>query len=187
MKKDKLQQDQPLRETAVMPSANMPYTLSKVQIDRIAHSLGINFYNAMMSHRKKDKTLPKEFYRNYYQSEYDNALNELVEKGLAIKEKRLGLNYYFITSAGIQLFRKEFAELIYYTPKKDRGFEYLKRRIRLYCSYQNYNFGANNFQHVWDEFKDKFSQGIYVSHTTKDVCQKFKAELKQQLKAEVSA
>ncbi len=178
---------QPLREAAVMPSANTPYTLTKVQMDRIAHSLGISFYHAMMSHRKKDKTLPKEFYRNYYQTENDSALNELVEKGLAVTQKQHDLNYYFITDKGIELFRKEFSELIRYTPKSERGLEYLKNRINLYCNYHGYNFGSNNFQHVWDEFKNKFSKGIYVSHTTKDCCNTFKAELKRQLKAELSA
>jgi len=176
-----------LSQTSVMPSANIPYTLTKIQMDRIAHSLGIPFYNAMMSHRKKDKTLPKEFYRNYYQTENDSALNDLVEKGLAVKQEQRGLNYYFISDEGIELFRKEFSELIIYVPKKERDLDYLKRRINLYCNYHGYNFGDNNFQHIWDEFKDKFSKGIYVSHTTKDVCNIFKAELKRQFKAEVSS
>ncbi len=160
----------------------MPYTLSKTEMNRIAHSLGINLFHAFISHKKKDKTLPKEFYRNYYQCESDATLDNLVEKGYAVKENRMGLQYYFITEEGIEIFRKEFQELVNYKPAKERGESYLKKRIGIYCSLMYYNFGGNNIDHIMEEYEHKYSQGIYVSHTTKDVIERFKPELKNHFK-----
>lgn len=160
----------------------MPYTLSKLEIDRISHSLGISFFQAFISHKKKDKTLPKEFYRNYYQSGFDETLEGLIEKGFAIKENVRGLQFYYITPSGINLFRKEFSELVNYKPKKERDLAYLKRRINLCCSFYNYNFGGINADHIIKEYTEKFSKGVYVSHTTKDVINVFKTELKYHLK-----
>jgi len=37
-----------------------------VQLDIIAHTLGINYYDVVNSKKEKDKHLPDNFYRNYY-------------------------------------------------------------------------------------------------------------------------
>lgn len=130
----------------------------------------------------KKSILPKEFYRNYYQTDSDTTLDGLVEKGYAIKENRMGLQYYFITSECIKVFRKEFAELVNYKPAKERDENYLRKRIGIYCALQYYNFGGSNIDHIMEEYEHKYSQGIYVSHTTKDVIERFKPELKNHFK-----
>lgn len=158
----------------------METTLSLSQINRISHSLGINFYHAMISHNKRDKILPAEFYRNYYQVESDTTLDELVKKKYAIKQRRMNLQYYFITDLGIEVFRKDFSKIIEYVPKEKRGLAYLRQRINLYCKFHNYTFGAD---HILDEYFNKFAKKIYVSHTTKDTINTFKAELKQYFKS----
>lgn len=151
---------------------------NKEELKKIAHSLGIRLFESVMSHNKKDKQLPNEFYRNYYQSETDNTFEKLIEKGFAVKDKRLNLNYYFITDLGIEKFRTEFAELVNYKPKKERDLNYLKNRINFYCDFYNYRFCEDNSEHVISAYVNYFLKGFYMSHTTTDCVNRFKRELR---------
>lgn len=151
---------------------------NKEEIRKVAHSLGIKLFESIMSHKKKDKQLPIDFYRNYYQSEKDDTFEKLIEKGLAVKDKQMGLNYYFITHLGVQKFRTEFAELVNYRPKKERDLQYLKDRINFYCDFYCYKFGGDNSEHVISAYVNYFLKGYYMSHTTTDCVNRFKNELR---------
>lgn len=155
---------------------DLPFT--KMEMDRISHSLGIDMYKSVMSHLKKDKTLPKEFYRNRYQTKSDKHLDKLVENGFAETSVCHDLKFYKITKAGIFKFRVEFNNMVNYKPKKERDLAYLKHRINWYCDWATYNFCDDNSEHILNEYIHKFTNKIYVSHTTKDVITKFKNELK---------
>ena len=161
---------------------NQTIPFTKGEMDRISHSLGINMYKAVMSHSKKDKTLPKEFYRNRYQAASDEYLDQLVENGFAETAMMSDLKFYRITEAGIKKFRSQFAETVNYQPKELRDLAYLKHRINWYCMWANYNFGGDNAEHILDEYENKFSKGFYVSHTTEDTINQFKSELKSYFK-----
>lgn len=151
---------------------------NKEEMRRIAHSLGIDLFKSVMSHNKRDKQLPNEFYRNYYQSELDGPFERLIEKGFATKDRRLKLNYYFVTDLGIEKFREEFAELVNYKPKRERDLNYLKSRINFYCDFYNYRFRADNSEHVISAYVNYFLKGFYMSHTTTECVSKFKRELR---------
>lgn len=158
---------------------------SKNELDRISHALEIDLFKAVMSDTKKDKTLPTEFYRNRYQIDKDETLDVLESKGYAVKQEYSNLNFYHITEKGIEKFRCEFEIIVNYKPKEERGLQYLKHKINWYCNFYGYNFGNDNADHILTEYKDKFSHGIYVSHTTKDCIIRFKKDLKQIFKLKV--
>lgn len=154
---------------------------SPTEFHLISHALGINFYHSLMSENKKDKELPKEFYRNYYQSISHPDWERLVEKKFAVKEERMNQLYYFVTDLGMRKFRREFKTLITdnYVPVKERNLEYLKDRIDLYIKY--HAFYTFDHKHVITEYLEKASKGVYISHTTADCIQVFKRELKKYL------
>jgi hypothetical protein len=158
----------------------MLYT--KEELSKISHSLGIDIFRASMSHKRKDKTLPKEFYRNYFQINSDDVLDNLVLNNYAEKYSHLGLNCYHITDLGIDKFRKEFNDIVNYKPIKHRDLIYLKHRINYYCSFRNYRFCDDNSEHILEEYKNKYSKKYYVSHTTKDAIKWFEKELKNYFK-----
>lgn len=156
--------------------------LSADEIKKVAHSLGVDLFTMIMSDKKKEKELPQEFYRNYYQTESDFTLNGLVKDELATKQQRMNQNVYFITEKGEKLFRDTIKEKINYCAKKERDIEYLKTKINLYCWYYNYKFGDDNSEHVISSYQNYFLKGFRTSHTTTDCVNKFKAELKKYLK-----
>lgn len=157
-------------------SKSLPYTAK--EMEKISHSLGIRLYESVMSHQLKDKKLPNEFYRNHF-SAPDNIIFEgLVEKGFARKRDVFDSNCYHITELGIEKFRLEFVQLVNYQPKENRDLTYLKKRINFFCDFYSYKFGEDNSGHIIDEYYNKFSKGIYVSHTTKNVIAAFYKELK---------
>ena len=83
--------------------------MNKNQIDIVAHSLGINYYNAKLSECKKDKELPIEFYRNRYNyGEFTNDMQELETAGIIQKYDKLGCTMFFVTELGITKFRDIF-------------------------------------------------------------------------------
>lgn len=92
------------------------------QMLQIAHALGIDLFNAAMSHKLKDKRLPKEFYRNRFQKEYDEVFEELVNAGYVEKAMWQDLPFYHVTEKGEKLFRKQFIEIVNYKPKKRKRF-----------------------------------------------------------------
>lgn len=90
--------------------------LTESELKIIGHSLGINTYHAKLSKKKKDKQLPKEFYRNYFCASVNHKdfpiLSDLQLKKLMISWTRFDNIYFSVTDEGIQLFRTEFDKYI---------------------------------------------------------------------------
>src|SRR5690348_13015 len=90
--------------------------LSNDELDVVAHTLGINFYNAKLSKKKKDKKLPKEFYRNYYCASVNHhkfpVLSDLQLTGVMKSWTQFDNLYFCVTEEGIELFKKEFKRQI---------------------------------------------------------------------------
>lgn len=96
------------------------------ELSIISHTLGVNLELAIRSKKKKDKKLPKEFYRNYFclcRVESLERLHQTGEKDCLFFEKllanefahkweRLGNVYYSISDKGIEKFKSEFNEIV---------------------------------------------------------------------------
>ncbi len=87
--------------------------MTEKQLQIIGHTLGINVYHAKLSKNKKDKKLPKEFYRNYFCADSERhsdypILVELENLGFMerwLKDKML---FFGATDSGIIEFKKQF-------------------------------------------------------------------------------
>jgi len=152
------------------------FSISELKL--IAHSLGIDLFNAVMSHKRIDKILPNTFYRNYYQSNDEALFGSLLQDGFVHKMYRSNLCYFHITESGIVKFKKEFEKLVNYQKQSNRDVSYLKSRIEFYCTWSNYNFGAGNAEHVISVYLNDYKQGHNISHTTRDCIRRFSNELK---------
>jgi hypothetical protein len=112
----------------------------------VGHTLGINTYNAELSNRKKDKSLPDEFYRNYYCccSEKDSDWEKLVVDGFAHTWNQFSNIYYGVTEKGIQIFREQFKKFVtdkFVPPSKAK----------------------QNYQEYWDsEYSNSFSDFLGI-------------------------
>lgn len=151
--------------------------LNLKQISKIAHAFGVDLFKAAISHKLKDKTLPVDFYRNRFQTEHDDVFEELIAIGYAEKSKWQDLPFYHVTSDGEKQFRKQFAEIVNYKPKKERDLVYLKHRINFYCSYYHYRFCDDNSEHIISAYLNYWIKKYHVSHTTEDTIVMFKNEL----------
>lgn len=83
--------------------------------DKIAHTLGINLYNAIHSTSHEDKYLPSEFYRNHYNYGQANDEREDPEfikniEPYIKKWTQYDLKYFCINDEGISAFRKYFKQ-----------------------------------------------------------------------------
>jgi hypothetical protein len=83
----------------------------------LGHSLGINVYHAKHSKKKKDKKLPKEFYRNYFcagtEAHYEfKTLETLEQAGLMHRWNQYGQIYFGVSEKGIEVFREEFKKYV---------------------------------------------------------------------------
>lgn len=94
----------------------MESKLTHQELDVIGHALGVNVYHAKTSKKKKDKKIPKVFYRNYYCSSLNEDNYELLcslkNKNLMVSNEKYGNIYFFVTDTGIELFKKEFTDYI---------------------------------------------------------------------------
>jgi len=146
----------------------------------ISHSLGIDLFNSVMSFKLKDKKLPKEFYRNYYNTSKEHAevcgISDLIELGYMVSGHP---EYYHVTQKGIEQFRIQFSELAIYEKKQDVDIQNLKHRINFYCSFYNYKFCEDNSEHIIEYYQKYYLEGHRVSHTTEDVIKRFESELKK--------
>jgi hypothetical protein len=156
--------------------------LTLKQMFQIAHAFGVNLFEAVISHKLKDKTLPNEFYRNRFQKEHDEVFEELITIGFAVKTKWQDLPFYSVTSEGEKQFRKQFNQIVNYKPKKERDLPYLKHRINFYCSYRHYRFCNDNSEHIISAYLNYWVKKHRVSHTTEDTIIRFKNELKSYYK-----
>lgn len=93
--------------------------MKEEQLEILGHSLGIHPYHAKRSKLKRDKKLPKEFYRNrFYGNEAHSdwpIINDLIKlgymaKGWTINEGRDTL--WYVTDLGIERFRQAFFEYV---------------------------------------------------------------------------
>lgn len=153
--------------------------LTLKQLLQISHTLGINLFRAVMSHKLKDKKLPKEFYRNRFQAKHDDVFEELVSLGFAKKSKWQDLDFYYVTEKGVEVYMEEYNKIVEYKKPDDRDLPYLKKRINFYCSYYNYRFCDDNSEHVISTYLNYWIKSYRVSHTTEDTIQNFKTDLKQ--------
>lgn len=152
------------------------------EMKKISHSLGIQLFESVMSHRLKDKILPKEFYRNFFQVAKCEVFEKLFVDGYASKREVFEQNVYHITEKGQEKFRKEFDLLVNYQPKPKRGLTYLKHRIEFYCNFYNYKFGNDNAGHIMSAYLNYYLNGFRMSHTTNDCVERFVKELKPHFK-----
>lgn len=147
------------------------------EMKKISHALGIKLFESAMSHQLKDKVLPKEFYRNFFQVPKCEVFEKLVVDGYASKREVFEQNVYHITPKGRYKFRHEFDLIVNYQPKVKRGLAYLKHRIEFYCKYYNYKFGNDNAGHVISAYENYYLKGFKMSHTTTDCVSRFAREL----------
>lgn len=89
------------------------------ELEIVGHSLGINVYHAKNSKKKRDKKLPKEYYRNRFCASETHedwvflvSLEEqkIMERGVKINEGRDTL--WYVTDTGIKQFEKEFLQYV---------------------------------------------------------------------------
>lgn len=95
----------------------MSITFKEFEI--IAHSLGINLLHAKTSQKKRDKRLPKDFYRNRFCTSIGHTDLPLIEnlervgymaKGQTINDGRDTL--WYVTDLGIYYFRTKWEKLV---------------------------------------------------------------------------
>lgn len=154
--------------------------LSLKEMLLISHSLGVDLFKAVISTKQKDKKLPKEFYRNYFNAGKTHSdiehISKLISDGFMETRQE---NYYYVTDLGISKFTNQFNEMAFYKPKSEMSIDYLKHRINFYCSFYNYNFCEDNSDHILNTFQNYWLKKLRVSHTTEDVIRRFQSELKQ--------
>lgn len=101
--------------------------LTDSQLDIIAHSLGVRYYDAKLSNNPKNKILPDEFYRNYFSygnsESFSSEMQELKEMGLIIQFSKFGNECFRVTDKGISELRRLFKLEVtdkYVRPSKSR-------------------------------------------------------------------
>lgn len=151
---------------------------TRAELKLVSHSLGIDLYKMVMSHKKSDKELPEDFYRNHYQTNKNDLFENLIKKGLVVKRNVMGDNVYHITLKGVEKYREEVSQEMNYQPKGSRGLDYLKQRINWYCDWYGYKFGEDNADHIISAYVNYYLEGYRMSHTTTDCVKTFKKELK---------
>lgn len=94
-------------------------TITFEQCEILGHSLGINVFHAKNSHKKKDKKLPKEFYRNRFcagDGHSDLAtLQELEKMGFMVQSHKINDGrdtIWCVTDEGINSFREYFQFIV---------------------------------------------------------------------------
>lgn len=91
--------------------------LTEKELGIVGHSLGVNVYHAVRTKIKKDKKLPKEFYRNYYCIGDELAdgyihLKDLEDKGVMERWNKFGNLYFSVTDKGKEVFKEEFTKAV---------------------------------------------------------------------------
>lgn len=107
----------------------MEKSFTEKELHIAAHTVGINLYHAIQSKRKKDKKLPKEFYRNYFAANREGedwkVLISMEDKGLAERfpTQLMSLVYFGLTDKGISKFREQFKSAVSLEHKSNRDDE----------------------------------------------------------------
>ena len=112
----------------------------------ISHSLGINLIEKVISPYMKHKSLPNEFYRNYYNAPDGHYKMNIIKKLLKIGVmEKFEKDYYRITEKGLYSFREMFESIAIAKKPKDRDTEYLKHRINFYCPLLSSSYFIHHF------------------------------------------
>lgn len=84
--------------------------------DLVAHSLGIDIYNAKKGRGYKNRILPQTFYRNYFASSEGGSdytmLKELEELGITESWLQYEKTFFGVTEKGIDLFKSYFNSVV---------------------------------------------------------------------------
>lgn len=95
----------------------MPITFKQAEI--LGHSLGVNLFHAKQSSKKRDKKLPKEFYRNRFcaGAGHDDLpiLQSLEKMGYMAQGEKINAGHdtlWYVTDEGIRRFRECFDSMI---------------------------------------------------------------------------
>lgn len=90
--------------------------LSFKEINILGHALGINVYNNCKTKKKRDKILPKKYYRNYFSASVNHddfpTLSDLQNKGYMHSWSQFNNTYFGVTEEGKNVFETEYARLI---------------------------------------------------------------------------
>lgn len=89
------------------------------QAEILGHSLGINLFHSKKSTKKRDKKLPKEFYRNRFcaGTGHDDlhVLQSLEKMGYMAQGQKLNEGrdtLWYVTDEGIKRFREVFESIV---------------------------------------------------------------------------
>lgn len=91
------------------------------EFEIIAHSLGINLLHAKTSKYKRDKKLPKEFYRNRFCTSEGHTDLPIIEilvsfgymaKGQTMNSGRDAYTFWHVTNEGITHFRENWESIV---------------------------------------------------------------------------
>jgi len=130
------------------PEITKSISLSYKQIDLIAHSLGINYYNAKLSDEYRHKVLPDDFYRNYFcvgdPNQFTDEMRSMEEAGLIETWSKPDNFFFAVTEKGIEEFR-----LIFKTEVTDKYVPLSKAK-------QRYR------QYLHDDISDSFSESLGI-------------------------
>jgi hypothetical protein len=96
----------------------MPITFKETEI--LGHSLGVNILSAKRSIKKRDKKLPKEFYRNRFCAGDDHedlpVLQSLEKMGYMARGQKINGGraiIWYVTDEGIKRFREYFESIVF--------------------------------------------------------------------------
>lgn len=153
-------------------------TMSELKV--VSHSLGINLYHSALCDNRKDKDLPHKYYRNYFAGNNEH-LDNLVADGLAETREQFTDKVYHISDLGIKQFERQYHEMVRYVPVKNRDLNYLKRKVEFYSNWNYYTY-SDPFGHAIESFISNVIERHYISHTSKDLVNTFKAEFKKEYK-----
>ena len=100
---------------AYLSGIGISLPLSFEQVEILGHSLGVNVLHAKNSTKKKDKKLPKEFYRNRFCAGEDHddfpTLQSLEKMGYMAQFAKINSGrdtLWYVTDEGIKIFRERF-------------------------------------------------------------------------------
>jgi len=140
----------------------------------LAEVLGVELLTAIMDDPKTARELPDSFPNNATYVSPKWATNT------GILQKKKGSLLLFEVPFDVTLiFREKWVELAPITALKDRNSKYLEHKINAYCDYYHYCFCDNNFEHIKSAFTEYYLKKERLSHTTYDVINTFRFELKR--------
>jgi len=157
--------------------------LSIDQMQLIAHSLGIDLLNAVVSSKKKDKVLPKDYSRNYFCSNKRNSNWEQLQ--MMVDDKFMytrsgAAGYFYVTNLGKSKFETDFQNLVKWEKPDTFDLEYLKERINAVCEIYHFTLNAD---YIIDKYVNCLKKAFYISSSTNVVIRTLRTDLDRYYKA----